>query len=79
MLRTGGKSGFTLAYRARSGPASNTAAQDVTLTISAIGKKRKKLNSKGKAGTSVSVTFTPTSGTANAQSVNATLRKKLKK
>jgi hypothetical protein len=51
----------------------------VTLTISAIGKKRKKLNSKGKAGTSVSVTFTPTSGTANAQSENATLRKKLKK
>jgi hypothetical protein len=73
----------TLAYSGTgvniSGPASTTAPGDISLIIKATGKKRKKLNKKGKVIVSPSVTFSPANGTAATQSANVTLRKKLKK
>jgi hypothetical protein len=61
------------------GPVTVAAAGDVQLAVSALGKKRKKLKRKGKAGVSFTVTFTPTFGSTGNTNESLTLRKKLKK
>ncbi len=62
-----------------SGPASVASPGDVQVTVRATGKKRKKLNRKGKASVSFATTFTPNFGAAGITSTNLTLRKKVKK
>jgi len=49
------------------------------LLIKAKGKKKKKLNRKGKAKVDVAITFSPTHGSANTQSVTVKLKRRLKK
>jgi hypothetical protein len=61
------------------GPASIAAPGDVQVTVRATGKKRKKLNKKGKVSVSFGTTFTPNFGAAGITPTNLTLRKKLKK
>jgi hypothetical protein len=61
------------------GPASIAAPGDVQLTVRATGKKRKKLNKKGKVSVSFGTTFTPNFGAAAITPTNLILRKKLKK
>jgi hypothetical protein len=60
-----------------SGLPSVAAPTDVQLTVKAIGKKRKKLNSKGKVGASFQVTFTPNQGIPRTTTESFKLRKKL--
>jgi hypothetical protein len=48
----------------------------LTLRKTWIGKKRKKLKTKGKAGVTPTVTFTPTGGTAKTQSTSFALKRK---
>ena len=50
-----------------------------TLVVKAKGKKRRKLNTTGKVKLNVAITFTPTGGKANIQSLKVKLKKKLKK
>ena len=66
--------GATVASGARS--AVTVARGAVKLTIRATGKKRKKLNSKGKAKLSVALTYTPANGTAATQSLQVKLKKR---
>jgi hypothetical protein len=54
-----------------------TAPGPVKLLIRATGKKRKKLNRKGKVGVTATFTFTPTGGAASTQSKSLKLKKKL--
>jgi hypothetical protein len=61
------------------GPASVAAPGDIEVTVRATGKKRKKLNKKGKVSISFGTTFTPNFGAAGITPTNLTLRKKLKK
>jgi hypothetical protein len=61
------------------GPASVAAPGDIQLTVRATGKKRKKLNKKGKVSVSFGTTFTPNFGAASITPDALTLRKKLKK
>jgi hypothetical protein len=49
------------------------------LLISATGKKRKKLNQKGKVTLSVAITYTPENGAPGTQSVQVQLKKKVRK
>ena len=49
------------------------------LLVRAIGKKKRKLNDTGKVKVSFAVTYTPTGGRPNAQSVRLKLKKKLKR
>jgi hypothetical protein len=56
-----------------------TAPGPVKFLISATGKKRKKLNRKGKVGVTATFTFTPTGGAASTQSKSLKLTKKLKR
>jgi hypothetical protein len=56
-----------------------TAGQTVKFLISATGKKRKKLNKKGKVTFTATFTFTPTFGSPSTQSIPVLLKKKLKK
>ncbi len=58
------------------GPASVAARGNITVTIKALGKVRKKLKSSGKAMVRPTITFTPTSGTSNAQPTTVKLKKK---
>jgi subtilisin-like proprotein convertase family protein len=51
----------------------------VNLPVRATGKKKKKLNSTGKVSVNVTVTFTPTGGTARSTPATVTLKKTLKK
>jgi hypothetical protein len=60
-----------------SGLPSVAAPTDLQLTVKAIGKKRKKLNSKGKVGASFQVTFTPNQGIPRTTTESFKLRKKL--
>lgn len=62
-----------------SGPAGVGAPGDVQLTVRATGKKRKKLNRKGKVSVSFGTTFTPNFGAAGITPTNLALRKKLKR
>src|SRR4051794_16130978 len=55
------------------------AAGQAKLVIKAKGKKRKKLNQKGKVKLNVAITFTPTGGKPNTQSLKVKLKKKHKK
>jgi hypothetical protein len=50
-----------------------------TLVVKAKGKKRRKLNATGKVKLNVAITFTPTGGKSNTQSLKVKLKKKLKK
>lgn len=43
-----------------------------TLVVKATGKKKRKLNQKGKIKLNISVTYTPTGGVASTQSVKVT-------
>jgi hypothetical protein len=61
------------------GPASVAAPGDIQVTVRATGKKRKKLNKKGKVSVSIATTFTPNFGAARTAPTNLTLRKELKK
>jgi hypothetical protein len=61
------------------GPASVAAPGDILLTVRATGKKRKKLNRKGKVSVSFGTTYTPNFGAAGITPTNLTLRKKLKR
>ena len=61
------------------GPASVAAPGDVQVTLRATGKKRKKLNKKGKVSVSFGTTFTPNFGAAGITPDSLTLRKKRKK
>lgn len=61
------------------GPASVATPGDVQLLVRATGKKRKKLNKKGKVSVSFGTTFTPNFGSAGITPNSLTLRKKLKK
>jgi hypothetical protein len=61
------------------GPVTVAAPGDVQLAVSALGKKRKKLKRKGKAGVSFTVTFTPTFGGTGNTNESLILRKKLRK
>jgi hypothetical protein len=61
------------------GPASVAAPGDVQVTLRATGKKRKKLNKKGKVSVSFGTTFTPNFGAAGTTPDSLTLRKKRKK
>jgi hypothetical protein len=61
------------------GPASAAAPGDVQVTVGATGKKRKKLNKKGKVSVSFGTTYTPNFGAASITPDALTLRKKLKK
>jgi hypothetical protein len=56
-----------------------TAGQTVNFLVRAIGKKRKKLNKKGKVTVGATFTYTPTFGTASTQSTTIKLKRKLKK
>jgi hypothetical protein len=60
------------------GPASIAAPGDIQLTVSATGKKRKKLKRKGKVSVSFGTTFTPNFGAAAITPASFKLRKKLK-
>jgi hypothetical protein len=61
------------------GPASVGAPGDIQVMVRATGKKRKKLNRKGKVSVSFGTTFTPNFGAAGITPTKLTLRKKLKK
>jgi hypothetical protein len=54
-------------------------AGPVQLLVKATGKKRKKLNKKGKVSVAVTVTYTPENGAPAAQTVTVKLQKKHKK
>jgi hypothetical protein len=56
-----------------------TAPGPVKFSIKAVGRKLKKLKTKGKVRVVPTLTFTPTGGAASTQSTPLTLRKKLKK
>jgi hypothetical protein len=56
-----------------------TAPGPVKFLISATGKKRKKLNKKGKVRVTATFTFTPNGGSPRTQSTNIQLKKKLKR
>jgi hypothetical protein len=56
-----------------------TAPGPVKFLIRATGKKRKKLNRKGKVGVTATFTFTPTGGAPSTQSKSLKLKKKLKR
>jgi hypothetical protein len=62
-----------------SGPANVTAAGEIDVFLKATGKKLRKLRKKGKAGASLTVTFTPTNGVAGSGKQDLQLKKKLKK
>jgi hypothetical protein len=47
------------------------------LSIKATGKKKRKLNETGKVKLKLVVTYTPTGGSPNTQSVKVTLKKKV--
>ena len=51
----------------------------VNLPVRATGKKKKKLNSKGKVSVNVTITFTPRGGAAKSTPLTVTLQKKIKK
>jgi large repetitive protein len=51
-------------------------AGEVTLSVKAAGKAKKKLRRKGKKTFSPAVTFTPTGGTANTESTSVKLVRK---
>ncbi|HEY6654678.1 MAG TPA: hypothetical protein VI028_11160 [Solirubrobacterales bacterium] len=52
-------------------------AGQAQLLIKAKGKKKRKLNETGKAKLNVAITYTPTGGDPNIQSVKVNLKKKL--
>jgi hypothetical protein len=52
---------------------------EVTLTVAATGKAKKKLKRKGKVSLPISVQFSPTGGAPATQSTTVALKKKLKK
>ena len=54
-------------------------AGQAKLVVKAKGKKRRKLNATGKVKLNLAITFTPTGGKANTQSLKVKLKKKLKK
>ena len=54
-------------------------AGTATLPVKATGKKKRKLNEKGKVKLNLAVTYTPTGGDPSTQSVKVKLKKKLKK
>jgi hypothetical protein len=54
-------------------------AGTATLLVKATGKKKKKLNAKGKVKLNLAVTYTPTGGDPNTQLIKVKLKKKLKK
>jgi hypothetical protein len=57
----------------------SVSAGQAQLVIKAKGKKRRKLNEKGKVKLNVAVTYTPNAGSAHTQSLKVKLKKKLKK
>jgi hypothetical protein len=65
--------GAALISRAVSAPG------EVQLLIQARGKKKTKLNRKGKVKVSPTITYTPTGGDPSSQSIDVKLKKKLKK
>jgi hypothetical protein len=56
-----------------------SAPGEVQLLIQARGKKKTKLNRKGKVKVSPTITYTPTGGDPSSQSIDVKLKKKLKK
>jgi hypothetical protein len=54
-----------------------SAPGDVQLLIRAKGKKKRKLNETGKVKLNVAITYTPTGGSPNTQSVKVKLKKKV--
>src|SRR3954447_10011563 len=54
-------------------------AGQAKLVVKAKGKKRRNLNRKGKVKLNVAITYTPTNGHLNTQSVKVKLKKRLKK
>jgi hypothetical protein len=60
-------------------PSTVTAAGAVTVTVKATGKKRRKLNAKGKVTVSPSFTYTPSNGTTRTQVATVKLVKTKKK
>ena len=73
---TGSGKGATVASTAVTSKAV-TPPGPATLTIKAKGKKKRTLNETGKVKLNVAVTYTPTGGSANTQSVKVKLKKKL--
>jgi hypothetical protein len=72
-------SGTGLQAQTAAAKRSVNSAGTVSLVVKAVGKKRKKLNSKGKAGVAPTVTYTPTGGDPSTHSTQFKLKKRLKK
>ncbi len=73
---TGSGKGATVASTAVTSKAV-TPPGPATLTIKANGKKKRTLTETGKVTLNIAVTYTPTGGSANTQSVKVKLKKKL--
>lgn len=58
-------------------PATVRAPGEVRLTVRTTGKKRRKLNRRGKVAVSLTATFTPNGGTAGTSNDSLSFRKKL--
>lgn len=71
--------GGNIAEAANSGTKTVAAPGPVKFLIKATGKKRKKLNSKGKVKLTATFTFTPSFGSPNTQSTKIKLKKKKRK
>jgi hypothetical protein len=71
--------GVNIAQIANSGATTLSGPGSVTFTLSATGKKLKKLKKKGKATVNASFTFTPTGGTPNTHSIQVQLKKTKRK
>jgi hypothetical protein len=74
---TASGSGVKASSAGRAVTSKSVGAGQAQLLIKATGKKKRKLNETGKVKLSVAVTYTPTGGSPNTQSVKVKLKKKL--
>jgi len=73
---TGSVNGAKVAS-ARAVTSKSVGAGQAQLLVNAKGKKKRKLNETGKVKLKIAITYTPTGGDPNSQSVKVTLKKKL--
>jgi hypothetical protein len=74
---TGSGKGVKAASASRAVMSKSVAAGQAKLLIKATGKKKRKLNETGKVKLNVAITYTPTGGSPNTQSVKVKLKKRL--
>jgi hypothetical protein len=75
---TASGSGVSVASAAAAVISKSVAAGAAQLVVKATGKKKRKLNQKGKVKATVAITYTPNFGDPHTQSVQVKLKKKLK-